>query len=152
MSGRLRYPDSKIIDGQLTVKRNYGHEDAPGSVEIRIFDKEAGLEFLSLTISSEDFLNASLGQMASDCTFITRGLHLVGGKRETKEEFVPFDGRDSNGPEAAAAVAPFEVDGWKARSGDFGNHHRYVNLDREDDGVKGYMVVFTRTLPPEETK
>lgn len=50
------------------------------------------------------------------------------------------DGR----PNAKSSLAQFEVDGWKARSGDFGNHHCYRYA------AQTYTVMFSRYMEKQE--
>jgi len=44
------------------------------------------------------------------------------------------------------AVAALEVDGWRRRSGDLGNHHR---MARKPDGTWTNSVVFFRHVRPD---
>lgn len=118
------------------------------SFRIDIEDEVSGVRFATLLLDSEAVANLVTGHGAK-CELELR-LRNVGCKHEVKEVFVPSlpvlsvdNGQDwakRRKAVAAASVLPFEVDGWKARSGDFGNHHR----GSED---KGYLVVFFRHVP-----
>lgn len=79
-----------------------------------------------------------------DCEFEVRTTG-IGQRREHKEIHVPIissKGQNEWGSRSEIAkqsVAPFEVDGWKASSNDFGNQHKH-NGD-------GYRVGFSRLVP-----
>jgi hypothetical protein len=60
----------------------------------------------------------------------------IGMRAEVKSENVPCNGYALTKAEKQAAVAPFEVDGWKADLEDVGNHHRRT--------ANGYRVNFRR--------
>lgn len=115
---------------------------------IEIEDEVSGIRFATLHLDSEAVANLVTGHGAK-CELELR-LRDVGCKYEVKEIFVPSlpvlsvdsgqDWAERRKDVAAASVLPFEVDGWKARSGDFGNYHR----GSED---KGFLVVFSRHVP-----
>lgn len=66
----------------------------------------------------------------------------IGLKAENKTEDVPINVSPYGNAEAvAAALSPFEVDGWRARRGDMGNGHYRTKT--------GYHVVFFRHVYPE---
>lgn len=116
------------------------------SFRIEIEDEVSGIRFATLHLDSEAVANLVTGRGAR-CELELQ-LRNVGCKHEVKEVLVPSLPILSSGQGwekrregiAAASVLPFEVDGWKARSGDFGNHH----CGSED---KGYLVVFFRHVP-----
>ena len=87
-----------------------------------------------------DFADALFGLSRVSCDFELKAAN-VGLIREVKEEIVPVPSYTLNFDQQKEAIASFEVDGWKARSGDIGNHHMASKLD----GDKwAYKVVFVR--------
>lgn len=135
----------RIIKGSVVITR--GSDDR---VRISVRDSEACVEFCEVDLSLGEFALAVTAQAVSGVKVIVRGLDLVGTKHEVKTEFVPHTTQYScragdRKAIAAAAFAPFEVDGWKGRSDDLFNGHRMA----EKDGVRGARVTFTRNVPIE---
>lgn len=120
--------------------------------EIRMdfYDEVSGVSFMSVEMSHETFSQA-LGSLQVTCKATLRALDRVGTQYQNKVEFVPIPEKYKEEIMLSKAATqeclePFEVDGWKARRGDFGNHHRYAKQRPEgsDDDVRGYHVNFGR--------
>lgn len=114
-------------------------------IELSLEDDAAGVTFVKAVLTLEDFAKALTGQGYIDTIITPRGLDLVGTIRQTKTEFVPgvtnWDVRQ-NSDILKEMVAPFEVDGWKARMSDLTNYHHSQVVN----GVKGHNTVFTRNV------
>lgn len=135
----------KDMLGSLTISRPRGAD--ADYIELSITDEKSGTQFLSARIGLSDFAEALMGLGYVPCKFDLRA-DRVGLRYEHKEEFVPFtdNGYYAHGSKereeiAAAALAPFEIDGWKGRADDFFNHHRR--------GSGGVRVTFTRYVAEE---
>lgn len=112
-------------------------------IAIEITDSASHVAFAEIEMTCEDFAKAVTGMDGMTGDLTTRRLDLVGKRREHKRELVPFDGRCATGPmtdEERAALAPFQVDGWKARLDDLRNGHRRT---RHGDGW-AHRVSFVR--------
>lgn len=108
------------------------------TVQIKIEDKDAGIQFVVAEMSVADF-----GKAITGCGYVAamveaRGLGLVGTVREHKDEIVPCEWSPKD---KAAVLAPFEVDGWVAFAADLGNSHRRTS------NPDGYRVSFSRNVP-----
>jgi hypothetical protein len=129
-------PDQKTLKGTLRISRFEG-PDGPG-VGIELKDTMSGTVVARAQMSFEDYaIAATSGQGL--CTF-TPPSKVVGKVRETKQEWVPAP----EGKTDPAKLAKFEVDGWKARTGDYGNHHRWG----QRHNTQGFNVTFTRYVDP----
>lgn len=103
-------------------------------------DETSGTEPVVIEITDEQF--GKMFSTGSACEFAIRP-GAVGKKREVMTKFVPRPDAASEldkDEERTIALGPLQVDGWKARKSDYGNHHR----SRTVDGVAGYNVAFTR--------
>lgn len=128
------------MDGKITICR-----DNHDTIRLCLTDSISCTEFLRLTMTAETLGLAITGLAWQPCTFELRPGH-VGKMRETKTECVPFPlqyGKYDDNEAKHAALAPFEVDGWKGYPGDLGNHHR-------GDSKHGYNVTFTRFVDKKE--
>lgn len=56
----------KSINGQITILSDY-----KGFVTIRIYDKDASIEFIELILTREQFINASMNRLAHTDVFQT---------------------------------------------------------------------------------
>ncbi len=121
------------MKGQMSINRVSSN---PSFIRLEIEDDVSGTRFLQVGISLENFARMLTGSNYLDCDF---ELHTqnVGRTRESKTEIVPLEDKYfATDEQRHKALAPFEVDGWKARSDDISNHHNYTD--------KGIRVVFTR--------
>ncbi len=119
---------------QVVVTRPQGRKGT--DVCIQVTDELSHVQFVEIYMDHEQF-SVALGSSIGIGEFELRGVDVVGMTAENKTEVVPF----KCGDDPAEALAPFEVDGWKGRSGDLGNMHRHVG--------NGYRVVFFRHVPTE---
>lgn len=133
------------LRGKLSILRPHdSHPHPPAntqgdSISLRLEDATSSVTFLEIDISLEAFMYALTGSSHQDCAFTLRGLASVGKRREVKHEVVPYQHVYGAGEKdaKAAALAPFEVDGWRGYPGDLGNFHR-------GNSQGGYRVSFTR--------
>ena len=112
----------KVIKAKLGLSRAGMGSDSYMRMEIE--DATSGIRFCELEIGMYDyaFLTTGLHGVSAKCTL--RGLEDVGKSVEGKKEIIP---RPEDTPEAIkAALAPYEVDGWKAYPPDLTNYHNSV--------------------------
>jgi hypothetical protein len=132
--------DRKYYPGEISFSRNNHNEmhfhidDANGS---RIVDVYMTPEQFGLMIS---------GLSNQECKFALTNLNVVGKKREIKTELVPYSDYRNNEEEMRKALAPFEIDGWKAIKGQLGNHHYRLFVD----DTQVYSVNFVRFIDIKE--
>lgn len=120
----------KKVKGKLTVSYPSGGD----TVRITIDDESSSVELMMVEIDYEQWARAQASHYGRPCEVRIGRVDLVGKVHQVKEEFVA-DNED---------VSKFEVDGWKARGGDFGNYHR-----RTEKGKKiGFNCVFFRYVDP----
>ena len=117
----------------------------PDTVHITFRDEASTIEFAEVRLTLEQFAQAVTGVMVSGVDGTVRALDKVGLKMEHKVEEVPFNcwDLDRSPARAAAALKPFEVDGWKGQEEDLFNSHR------RGAGREGQVqrVTFRRWLP-----
>lgn len=131
------------MKGNIIITHTTGQSDNR-TVRITVGDEASQIEFLEVRLTLEEFGTLLTGGREVDCEFKLKGAEKVGMISQNKEEIVPVPkevrySTDREGALSAKLLAPFEVDGWKARKGDLFNHHRQT----ED----GYRVVFFRHVP-----
>lgn len=123
---------TQTLSGKLSICRN-----SSGEIKIYLIDESSRCEIVDLTISPHDFAEAITGMSHRPCEIEWRIANL-GKKHEHKTEDVPCEWLTGKEREEFKnkALAPFEVDGWKADRSCLGNHHC-----RTKDG---YRVSFHR--------
>lgn len=114
-------------------------------VRIYVIDESSGCAVIEIDISHEQFGKAVTGRGDCECTMELTPEN-AGKKHEHKTEAVAWKwsghrNRDDD-PTKDAALAPFEVDGWRGSRSDLGNHHRQLR-----DGT--YNVTFHRYVDTE---
>lgn len=135
---------AKVGTARVSIHRSSGGAAGP-MITISIEDALSGTCFCEVELTPEEFGNAVTGSSSRPGSFI---LHAgsVGKVHEHKSEVIPFSacvqeaGWDRE-QRKQAAVAPFEVDGWKADLGDLGNGHKSAGRD-------AYRVTFHRYVDP----
>ena len=141
------------IDAGMNICRSTGG-GVPPEIRIRIRDTDARVEFVELTMTLADFASAVTGlDVYHGMTAEVRGLDRVGTIAENKTELVPYDKyaslqatNDERDAAEDAALAPYEVDGWRAgrgSSGDLRNQHRLETVE----GMRCMRVAFFRNVP-----
>lgn len=115
-------------------------------LRILITDSISGCVAAHVSLSLTDFALALTGMGYVDCDLEFNDSGVVGMVAENKTELVPIPAEHPYNREAwsIAALAPFEVDGWKAREGDITNGHNFV---RTKNGMTFQRVVFFRHVP-----
>lgn len=131
----------KTFKGKVSISRYSGGKKGHG-ISIELQDDSSHVKVFRLEMTPEAFGNAVTGFGYQDCTFDMWDTKLVGMQVETKTEYVEYDSYTRDIPKMQAAVAVFEVDGWKATLEDLCNHHRKSN--------KGYLVGFRRYVKIKE--
>jgi len=128
------------VKGHISISRRTGG-GVPESVHIEIEEDNSGIRFVDIELTLEGFARAITGHGNVPGKLTVRGLDRVGWNAENKTEEVPYDlYSDERNPKAA--LAPYEVNGWRARSGDLENGHCQV------PGKKAQRVVFFRHVKP----
>lgn len=134
------------LPASLTISRPQGGPD-DGMVKIAIYDSVSNCQVCELTIEPAAFCDMLTGSARQPCeaTWRPQG---IGKKTELKSVHVPRierRGTESREETGRRAIAPFEVDGWTARYGDYGNMHRFSHKGSGGTG-EGYSVTFTRLV------
>lgn len=141
---------SQKFDGRIRISRVSSTGSDGDYVQLTMYDEKSRIQFLTANIPIDSFGRVVTGGPETECQVELRGVERIGCTHEHKTEFVPgtvsYTKGDRNAV-AQAAIAPFEVDGWRAHLSDFGNQHR----SKEKDGVKGYNVTFHRYVRPDGT-
>jgi hypothetical protein len=119
-----------------------------GVYGIRIEDVKSGVAFVEIELTGEQFAEM-ITSKSTDGLASYRALDRVGLRAEHKTECVPFHCYRQYDDEAAqtAALAPFEVDGWRAQRDDLRNGHRTV----KDVAVPTQRVTFHRHVHDDGT-
>jgi hypothetical protein len=111
-------------------------------VHITITDEISGTRLFEGYMDAESFAQALFARAYTRFKEAEAFTKYTGMKCEHKTEIVPFVSKDYKNRklEAAAALKPFEIDGWMGYVNDIGNHH----LGSEKTG---YRVKFHRYVP-----
>ena len=128
-----------------------------GGFCLELVDHDSRVHFLEVELTPEQYAALVSGGCLDRVEAVVFGLDRVGMLHEHKHELVPWDGcsdegryRDSDAErteEEDQALAPFEVEGWRARVADLRNTtHRRVLVD----GVAHQRVGFHRNVPKPE--
>lgn len=132
----------KQLIGSLSIGNPQGgRHDGKEVITIEVTDELSGARFLDVEIDPAEMMLALRGRARTPCKFILRPL-LVGCKFEHKTERVPFDKYSTNKDEIAAALAPYEIDGWCGNRDDMTNGHR----SSLHDGARTQTVSFRRYI------
>lgn len=132
----------KTYPAAVSISRpSYGNGDK--FIEVTIRDRISGCQIVEVKIPLEAFAEAltGLSEVPAEASWRVKNLLK---KHEVKQVKVPliegedFPLGDARDDYAARACAPFEVDGWKASTKDFGNPHRSTGYK------EGYNVTFHR--------
>mgnify|MGYP000175574113 FL=1 len=139
---------NKFLPTKISITRPSG--GGADYVQLEIEDATSGSILFQTRVPLAEFTEAITGLSSRPCETMALGVKYFGMKLETKVQVVPKiedDGLWKNrGQTEKKAVAPFEVDGWKARQGDYGNHHRSIKTAGTD---AAYNVNFYRYVNPE---
>jgi hypothetical protein len=133
----------KTLDARVTITRNSRDE-----IWIYIQDYRASANIVEVKMTTEAFALAVTGLGSVEATAEFNDSGNVGMVAQNKTEMVPIpsSGKTRGGEWEAKALAPFEVNGWRARSGDISNHHRW---SRDKNGQEWQSVVFFRHVTVE---
>ncbi len=132
------------LKGMIHIGRpSYSHEHTE-DIRIVVKDEDSGCQVIDISVPLAAFSIALTAAMVS-CTFQLNRSNKIGMIREHKTEQVPlpdFTGITTKRYKkaVAAALGPFEVDGWEGSKRDMGNHHRHIKKDDKDFAV----VLFER--------
>lgn len=117
----------KKLPARVLISKPLNHD----FFSITVTDERSGYQVCEVELSLESFAKALANQeVKGEATW--RGVDHIGWEAQNKTE----DGVTEDN------LYKFEVDGWKARMGDLGNHHRRY-------GGGGHSVVFFRHVHPE---
>jgi hypothetical protein len=145
---------SKLFNGTIVITMPNGAD--AGYINVSLIDDTSRTQFCEVKIKHADFAQALVGNRYTHMQFEWRP-EQVGKILEVKEEYVTvpdeFPPRYNEAWRGAVEelLKPYEVDGWKARDGDFGNHYR---RSKGANDTWGYGVTFARYVnaPAEEIK
>ncbi len=134
------------LKGTIHIGRwSGGDEGRP--VHIELTDEDSGCRAVTIEMSLAEFGDALTGRGMVPCRFEFNDSGMIGTLAQNKEEHVPVPAwSDRKDGWQKRALAPFEVDGWRARSGDIDNSHRST---KNKDGQPAQNVVFFRNVPKE---
>ena len=117
------------MQGQLTISRQTGDGER---ISIRIRDERAGIEFVELTLTLEQYAQAISGLSCVPCEVAVQGLENVGKRLETDELVFPIGfpeyGRQKE--VAAKRAAEWCPAGWVPNL-HFGSQNSFFQLDGE---------------------
>jgi hypothetical protein len=129
-------------EGQLSIGRVQGAgEDV---IRLRLECKRSAVRFVEVELTPHDLAMALTGMGATPCTFELTDTELVGLERQHKTVVVRVASNiygPGRGKAIKAALAPHEVDGWRASRDDCVNSHRVVKYG---DGWYECSVLFER--------
>lgn len=133
------------LPGTISISRVSSNQE-PDYICVEIRDERAGVIVAMAKLPLENFAAAVTGLGHRPCELTFFDLSKVGMIRENKTETINFsvgilDARMRLSDEARAAMAPFEVDGWKGNPPDLANPHH-----RLSDG--SHRVNFERWVQP----
>jgi hypothetical protein len=131
---------NKTLNGSISISCPQGGDS--DYISIQLEDISSSTRFCEVRIKYAEFTQALTGRGYMPMAFELRA-SKVGLIREHKRELVEFRYKnwDKREEEAAQALIPFEVDGWKGSISDMLNYcHRNVNKD----GIDYQEVTFTR--------
>lgn len=127
--------------GKLSISRRTSSQRDPFSV-LTIEDAVSNEE-IEVKIEAAQLAHALGGAAAQSCDITIHHLARIGKKYEHKTEIVSC-AWNATEEQKAAALAPFEVDGWMGTMDDLGNHHK-----RAEDGCR---VTFHRWVEAKPKK
>lgn len=130
MSNRKRFK------GTVSISRWTGSGDT--GITISLVDDSSGCECAEIHLTVEALGMAITCGSHQDCEFEWRPTN-VGKKAEYKTEIIPFKFSDKNEGNIAAALKPFEVDGWKGNPRDLTNHHNSSGENKQSVGFTRYV-------------
>lgn len=125
--------------------------DGKRTVEIHVTDDASRVRFVVVECAYEEFVVA-LMQGTGACEIEVRGLEKLGTTREHKSEAVPWDMYVDRDRDPAEALAPFEVNGWRANRDDLKNGHRCVKGDPPRQTVAFERWVTTAQAAPAQAR
>ena len=120
-------------------------------IVLEIHDVKSGVVLMKVSMTYAEYGVLAAGGRSTDCELTLFRTDLAGATRETKTEAVDINkyGYSHEKADAKKAVAPFEVDGWKARISDVFNGHRSFNKgDRRFSNVVFVRFVDSETGQP----
>lgn len=122
--------------------------DGADTFHMVVNNRNNSTRLMEITLPLEAFVDMITNRCAYGTADVYQaGIDRLGKVRQVKSEFVPAKGAryEADWEETRqSALAPFEVEGWRARRDDYGNYHRHA---RQDD-VEGYTVSFERYIDP----
>lgn len=125
----------KKFRGKLTLSFPTGGKEGRAA-RISLDDDSSGVPVVQVELTMEEFGLFISGLAMRPCEYEAGNSALFGASREVKSEQVVWGDATKED-----AVAPFEVDGWRARLSDVGNYHNRISHDI-------YNVMFFRFVDP----
>lgn len=143
------------------MKKFYEHEarvrfshqrsgaDSETPFVLEVVDSKSHSAGLTVYLTADQVAEMVVGNCEADAEVKWAFMGNLGRRAENKQEFVPILGDvdwDERDEQREKSLAPFCVDGWHPRGGDFGNPHCWGKMD----GVEGYYVVFFRNVQDDD--
>ena len=147
----MKNAELKQFEGSLCITRPQGG-NRDGKISIRIGDANNHCHFLELLIPHAEFAQAITGLSNQRCEVEVRMNAPIGKKLESKEILIPrvndipWNERHQRVNEA---LVPYETEGWRGRTDDMLNHHRWC---KDAEGHECSRVVFHRYVDYEEER
>ncbi len=137
----------KLLKGSLSIGRTGRSDDK--AIRIELNDADSHCTAVLVRMGLPEFAECITGMGHADCEFEFNDSGVIGMLAQSKTEMVPVPSSHPRGDEEwkRKALAPFEVDGWKARAGDITNQHCW---SRDESGKEFQRVVFFRHVPKTE--
>lgn len=133
--------------GTVTISHVRDAQSGHTWVELRIAEKNCGVEFCTVRVELKDFTEAIFGHGYRDCDIAMHGLDVLGLESQNKEEIIAGNPYTYKGKQAMLkAIVALEKDGWIASRKDIENHHNFVRP--APGGADGYRVTFFRYVKP----
>jgi hypothetical protein len=131
------------VNFELEINRTTGGRDER-PISVRVSDDLSGCRILEVYFGLAEFMQILTGSsgIVAEGEFYTNT--PIGCTPEHKEEIVPRPKGYKESKEDDKILAPFEIEGWKARRSDLHNHHRWVGPDK-------VSVSFNRFVRPDGT-
>lgn len=143
------------FEGKAELSINHVKTQCDGDyISIHIVDETSLAAYVNVQVPLEVFAKALVGLAGQRVSCMWKNMDLLGMKREWKEEviIVPLSYEDRTDDECRELLKPYEIDGWKGKTRDLGNHHNWIGETFEENGVRMARVKVNFTRYVEDTR